>query len=126
MAGSKSRSKGQNGQRDAMKLWKEAGFKDAKHSGMLQQGFTGGKLVPDIFDVGRWWVEVKRYKEYTDAQVLGWWLKLVAECPKTHDPILMYRRNHDSWLVMTKEHERPIAWGTFAEEIKRNKGSGSI
>lgn len=119
MSGSTSRSKGQNGQREAMKLWKAAGFPDAKHSGMLQQGFAGGKHVPDIFDVGRWWVEVKRYREYTDGQVHKWWFTLVSECPKTHDPILMYRRNHDGWLVMTKDHERPITWESFVDEIKK-------
>jgi hypothetical protein len=121
MSGRKSRSKGQNGQREAMKLWRDAGFKDAKHSGMLQQGLAGSEHVPDIFDVGRWWVEIKRYKKYTNKQVFDWWTKLVSECPKTHDPILMYRRNYDSWLVINKEHERPITWESFCEEIKKAK-----
>lgn len=114
-----SRSKGQNGQREALALWKRI-YKDAKHSGMLQQG-EGGRHIADIFDVGRWWVEVKRYKKYTDKQVFDWWTTVVSECPKTHDPLLMYRRNNDGWLVMTMEHERPISWSSFEEEIKARK-----
>ena len=116
-----SRRKGQNGQREAAALWKLAGFKNAKHSGMLQQGFAGGSHGPDIFDVGRWWVEGKRWKTYTDKQVFDWWTQLIKECPKTHDPVLMYRRNNGGWLVQTMEHERPITWSSFVEEIKKRK-----
>ena len=130
MSGKTSRNKGNRGKLEATKLWIAAGYKDAKHSGTLQQG-VGGTQFPDIFDVGRWWVECKYYAEITTGDVIRWWTKLVSECPDTHDPLLMFRlisksEKNNPWLVVTLDHERPIHWTAFVEELKRVKKNKTV
>lgn len=123
MSGKMSRNKGEGGKREVAKLWRGAGFPDAQNSGLIQAGVLGGirnsTKVADVTDIGRWYCEVKRYAEYTDRMVREWWLKCIEDCPATHDPILMYRANREGWLVLTKDHDRPISWDSFVVELKR-------
>jgi len=91
MMGKSQRRKGVVGEQDVAKLFRAAGFLDAKRTGVAGQDYG------DLADTGPYMVEVKRSER---LDIPGWWAKLTGQAKeKKMVPLLVFRRSNEDWKV---------------------------
>ena len=132
MSGSKSRSKGQRGEREVAKLLEAAtGVRWIRTDGGRRQAH--GDVAPKG-PIDSWWnhafVEVKSHGEVTVAhlllptdKVLGWWRKAFAEAEAGEKaPVLFVRIARWGLVVVVEDAElagmdpgNPVAWSAQAD-----------
>jgi hypothetical protein len=87
--GAKSRRKGKVGEREVANLAKGYGFGEAKRGAPMQA--AGGETLADVCEVGRLWIEAKRYKR---TPVNGFARKHLARERPGFISVLSYRDDH--------------------------------
>lgn len=97
-----SRAKGANGERQAAK-WLYYNLKlNAKPERNLEQVRSGGG---DLIDIGCFCIEVKRCEK---LQIIKWWNQALKSAEdRNEEPVLMYRRNKESWKFIV-DHSMEI------------------
>jgi hypothetical protein len=116
MGGKSSRSKGQRGEREIIKLLQptvnaayiEAGRVPPILKRNLMQTMEGGY---DISGIDWMALEVKRQEK---LNLNSWWRQTLKQCKENQEPILIYRANRQPWRVrmkccLTPGYERPLA-----------------
>ena len=99
--GSKSKRKGANGEREAVKVLKDL-FPNAilveRNWAAASRPGKAHDITLEINEYAKFAVEVKRSKDRLDHN--AWWRQTIEQCPATHYPLLMYRRDAKPWMVM--------------------------
>lgn len=116
-----SRSKGAAGEREAAQMLRP--WFPACQRG-LQQHRRGWEL-PDLINTGQFFVEVKRWKKFTDKQLIDCWEKNVSDWKlyekesgeKGLVPVMMYRPDRGKWRVMMFSGDDIVSvpWSEFAK-----------
>jgi Holliday junction resolvase len=93
---SSSKNKGSGGERELAKILKERGYpvyRTYASGAGLEKGDLGNFRVRDdlLFHV-----EVKRQERIS---LQSWWDQAVRDCPPEAEPLLVFRRNRESWRV---------------------------
>jgi hypothetical protein len=94
--GKMSRTKGQSGEREVAHLiFDLLGIE--VHRNWQEQSAQGGS---DLYGLGGFSVEVKRYKEVTPSLIKGWWEQTVGQANNNEIPVLFYRGDRQPWRVV--------------------------
>jgi len=91
-----SRSKGAKGEREVVKMLKDALGSDAVERNLAQSRNGGSDILLERYRIA---VEVKRVEHYTDCDVRDWWAQCVDEKPKGWLPVLLYRKSRSAWRM---------------------------
>jgi len=87
--GAKSRRKGKSGELEVRSMAREEGFSTAQRGAPMQA--QGGEVLADVCEVGRLWVEMKRYKR---TPVNSFARATLAKDRPGFVPVLAYRDDH--------------------------------
>ncbi len=97
MSGKKSRCKGQSGEREVAKLIFEL-LGIEVHRNWQEQSAHGGA---DLYGLGGFSVEVKRYREVNPSLIKSWWEQTVKQAISAEEiPVLFYRGDRQPWRVV--------------------------
>jgi hypothetical protein len=96
--GKKSRTKGATGEREAVAVAIELGYRDAKRAAPMQAGHS--EDFPDVLGVGVFYIEVKRHKR---VSVSGYARQHLGKERPGYINALWYREDGDTeWYVVMK------------------------
>ncbi len=87
--GAKSRRKGKSGELEVRAMAREEGFATAQRGAPMQA--QGGEVLADVCEVGRLWIESKRYKR---TPVNRFAREVLAEERVGYVAVLAYRDDH--------------------------------
>lgn len=121
--GAKSRRKGKSGELEVRTLAREMGFASASRGAPMQA--QGGELLPDVCQVGRFWIEAKRYRK---TPVNRFAREVLSEERPGFVPVLVYRddRQAEPYAVLTlrdllKIERQALRVPTLAEVSERTQ-----
>jgi len=92
----KSRRKGAVGEREVVKLLKDAIGSDEVERNLSQSRDGGSDILLEEHSIA---IEVKRVEAFADYDVSKWWNQCVSEKPAGWLPLLLYRKNRGKWRM---------------------------
>ena len=87
-----SRNKGAKGERELARILRDHGF-DARRG----QQYSGANGDADVVGLPGWHIECKRCKR---VELDKWWDQATNDCKESERPVLMFRKDRDSWKVL--------------------------
>lgn len=107
-----SRTKGKVAERELAKLLRTQGFSEA----MRGQQYCGLNGNADVIGVKGIHIECKRQERVNDEM---WMKQAENDARKGEIPVVIYRRNHESWKLLIRQNLFSIIWQTLTEEQKQ-------
>ena len=106
-----SKQKGAKGERELAKLLRSQGHKEARR-GVQYTGLHGDADVVGIDGIH---IECKRVQQISDER---WLQQSERDARKGEIPVVVYRRNNESWKLLIRQDLADMVWQTLTEEQK--------
>jgi Holliday junction resolvase len=106
-----SKQKGAVGERELAQLLRNQGWMDARR-GVQYSGLKGDA---DVVGVQGIHIECKRCQQVSDEK----WLQQAEHDARIGEiPVVIYRRNHETWKLLIRQDLADIIWQTLTAEQK--------
>lgn len=108
-----SKQKGAVGERELAQLLRHQGWMDARR-GVQYSGLKGDA---DVVGVQGIHIECKRCQQVSDEK----WLQQAEHDARIGEiPVVIYRRNHETWKLLIRQDLANLVWQTLTAEQKQD------
>jgi Holliday junction resolvase len=108
-----SKQKGAVGERELAQLLRNQGWMDARR-GVQYSGLKGDA---DVVGVQGIHIECKRCQQVSDEK----WLQQAEHDARIGEiPVVIYRRNHETWKLLIRQDLANLVWQTLTAEQKQS------
>lgn len=107
-----SRTKGKRGELELAQLLRNQGHIDARRT----QQYCGANGDADVTGIKGIHIECKRQEKVNDE---AWLNQAESDAKKGEIPVVIYRRNHETWKLLIRQDLADLIWQTLTEEQKQ-------